>query len=298
MRIDPKLLIEFTAIAEERSFTDAARRLRVAQPWLSSRLRRLEKTIGFPLLTRTTRTVSLTEKGAELLAAASQVARAHERAERVIILLREGRSRQLRIGFAPYAKHVRERSELLDAFASSHPEVTLELEVGWSRSLLDKLGTGEIDLTFLVGDYDPERYRGLLLRRFGMALTMGRDHELAKMPSIQPHLLEGRTVEVYTRSLNAGLWEAMYGPLHRGGAILRERADLAEGVPDRVTDSTSIAAYLDFEQPVQSGGNVVRIPLDAPVAIPFSIVGRSENERGAAGDFWSLCGEFVSRDDR
>ena len=48
MRIDPRLIIEFTAVAEEASFAKAAARLRIAQPWLSARIRRLEELLGFP----------------------------------------------------------------------------------------------------------------------------------------------------------------------------------------------------------------------------------------------------------
>jgi DNA-binding transcriptional LysR family regulator len=53
----------FVAIAEDRSFTRAAERLWVAQPGLSSQIRRLETKLGITLFMRHTRGVDLTDAG-------------------------------------------------------------------------------------------------------------------------------------------------------------------------------------------------------------------------------------------
>ena len=61
-------LIAFAAVARERSFTRAAAQLGVSQSALSHTMRALEARLGVRLLTRTTRSVSLTEAGERLLA--------------------------------------------------------------------------------------------------------------------------------------------------------------------------------------------------------------------------------------
>src|SRR5208283_4403329 len=53
----------FVAIAEERSFTRAAERLWVAQPGLSTQMRRLEAELGVQLFERHTRGVDLSQAG-------------------------------------------------------------------------------------------------------------------------------------------------------------------------------------------------------------------------------------------
>jgi DNA-binding transcriptional LysR family regulator len=60
-------LTAFVAVAEERSFTRAAARLGLSQSALSQIVRRLEASLGLPLLTRTTRSVAPTEAGERLL---------------------------------------------------------------------------------------------------------------------------------------------------------------------------------------------------------------------------------------
>ncbi|MBB6469960.1 DNA-binding transcriptional LysR family regulator [Aminobacter lissarensis] len=60
-------LMWFKAVADEHSFTRAAARIGVAQSTLSHTIKRLETNMGIRLLTRTTRSVALTEAGERLL---------------------------------------------------------------------------------------------------------------------------------------------------------------------------------------------------------------------------------------
>lgn len=60
-------LLDFLAVARERSFTRAAAKLGVSQSALSHTLRALEERLGVRLLTRTTRSVAPTEAGERLL---------------------------------------------------------------------------------------------------------------------------------------------------------------------------------------------------------------------------------------
>src|SRR5437660_12845167 len=62
------VLSAFLAVAEERSFTRAAKRLEVSTSALSHAIRRLEEQIGVRLLARTTRSVLPTGAGEQLLA--------------------------------------------------------------------------------------------------------------------------------------------------------------------------------------------------------------------------------------
>ena len=68
MRDELSVLSAFLIVAEERSFTRAAKQLNISTSGLSHAIRRLEEQIGVRLLTRTTRSVSPTEAGEQLLA--------------------------------------------------------------------------------------------------------------------------------------------------------------------------------------------------------------------------------------
>lgn len=61
-------LYAFAAVAQTLSFTRAAARLGISQSTLSQTVRNLEEQLGARLLTRSTRSVALTEAGAQLMA--------------------------------------------------------------------------------------------------------------------------------------------------------------------------------------------------------------------------------------
>ena len=66
-RNDLNTLAVFLAVAEERSFTKAAKRLGVSPSAMSHAIRGLEEDLGVRLLSRTTRSVAPTEAGERLL---------------------------------------------------------------------------------------------------------------------------------------------------------------------------------------------------------------------------------------
>ena len=66
--VELRQLEAFVAVATELHFGRAAERLHMAAPTLSELIRRLERELGTPLFTRTTRRVAMTSAGAELLA--------------------------------------------------------------------------------------------------------------------------------------------------------------------------------------------------------------------------------------
>src|SRR4029450_826322 len=62
------VLSAFLAVAEDRSFTKASKRLGVSPSALSHAIRGLEERVGVRLLSRTTRSVSPTDAGEQLIA--------------------------------------------------------------------------------------------------------------------------------------------------------------------------------------------------------------------------------------
>jgi DNA-binding transcriptional LysR family regulator len=289
MRIDPRLVIEFAAVAEEASFAKAAGRLRIAQPWLSARIRRLEGLLGVSLLERTTRRVALTEEGRAFLDVARSVAAAADAANAVGSRLQRHNAQRLRIGAAPYTKIIRQRQRAIEGFVTRNRNISLELETGWSLALLDRLREGSIDLTFLVGAFDETIFESLTLRRFGVAITMSRSHPLAGNTSVTLADLAGQRIEVFTRSLNPGLWDDLYEPLLSLRPAFHEVPEMAEGPPDAMADARTVAAFFDFGTDSADAPQVVRLPLRSSKTVPFSLLRRRGFVSPASRAFWAAA---------
>jgi DNA-binding transcriptional LysR family regulator len=70
MNIQIRHIRSFIAVAQEKSFARAAKRLNVSQPALSQTIIQFEQDTGFPVFERTTRSVTLTPAGETVLAQA------------------------------------------------------------------------------------------------------------------------------------------------------------------------------------------------------------------------------------
>jgi DNA-binding transcriptional LysR family regulator len=96
-------LLAFVAVARERSFTKAAAKLGVVQSTLSHTIKRLELQMGLRLLTRTTRSVGLTEAGERLQASVAPRIEEIERDIAVLMSLRDKPSGTIRMTLSDHA---------------------------------------------------------------------------------------------------------------------------------------------------------------------------------------------------
>ena len=137
----------FLRVAEQQSFTRAAKDLAISQPALSRSIQRLEEELGQPVLERRTRSVVLTEAGTLLQARAQQVLAILEdtRAE----ITDDGQSGRVRVGaiptIAPYFL-----PNVLRRFAADFPKATVVVQEQTTDALVRSCTQGEIDLAILA----------------------------------------------------------------------------------------------------------------------------------------------------
>lgn len=143
MKEDFNDLVGFMTVARERNFTRAAAQMGVSQSALSRTVAGLERRMGLQLLTRTTRSVSLTEAGDRLLSA---IAPRFEEIEAEVDSLRamtNQPSGTVRITTTDYAakSYVWPR---LQSLLRQYPELKIELvnDYGLSDIVADRYDIG------------------------------------------------------------------------------------------------------------------------------------------------------------
>src|SRR3954463_8523557 len=181
----------FVAIAEERSFTRAAERLWVAQPGLSTQIRRLESELGIQLFDRHTRGVDLTEAGELFLERARAALAAADVARSTGHDLAEGLLGSVRLGIVTGAGWPG-TSALLGHFGRERPAVELTVVESYGGTLLRDLRDGRLDAMIApseLGSADLPRVR---LSREPWLVLAGRGHPLAGTGPVSAQELDGQ----------------------------------------------------------------------------------------------------------
>jgi DNA-binding transcriptional LysR family regulator len=176
--LDLDLLRSFVAVVDAGGFTRAGERVHRTQSTVSQQIRRLEQTLGGPLLHRDAKHIAPTEAGERLLSYARRLlALAEEARDAVSRPTGEG---VVRLGlpedFAAYRL-----TELLSEFARSHPGLRLNVRCGKSVNLRRALDRGELDLALVKRNADetggiaawPERLHWIASRRHPCDLRAG-----------------------------------------------------------------------------------------------------------------------------
>lgn len=144
----PNDLLIFARVAEAGSFSRAAERLGLPKSTVSRRITLLEDRLGERLMLRTTRRLTLTEFGRQLLEHAQQVA-AEVDAVKALSEHRQARpSGRLRVSMPSDFANLM-LTDMLAAFVALHPAVSLELDLSPRR--VDLLGEN-FDLALRMGD--------------------------------------------------------------------------------------------------------------------------------------------------
>ncbi len=152
--------IEFVlAIAEESSFTRAARRCHTVQSALSHQVAKLEDELGAALFERTSRRVRLTPAGEAFVRQAHVALDAARRIPDEVAAATGQVQGQLTIGAISALGHV-DIVALIAQFHTRYPQVEVRLMQGGSEALLERLRQGRLDVAF-VGLWQGERIEGV-----------------------------------------------------------------------------------------------------------------------------------------
>jgi DNA-binding transcriptional LysR family regulator len=183
-RFDLRQARAFLFVADELHFGRAAARLFMTQPALSRTIRSLEESVAVSLFERSTRRVRLTPAG-EAFAAECRLALGHlDRAAASARNAAEGREGRMRVGYMDFAINGR-LPQILKAFRSEHPQVTIDLEYIPTAMQHTALLEGRIDVGFVIGAFRGQDVLNQLVDEDDFVALLPEGHRLATRASIR-----------------------------------------------------------------------------------------------------------------
>jgi DNA-binding transcriptional LysR family regulator len=230
----------FVAVAEERHFGHAARRLHMAQPPLSQQIRQLEGELGLQLLKRTTRKVEATAAGAAYLERAREILRAVDDAAREAARIAAGRVGRLRVGCVGSATY-----SLLPSLARRLQAELPDVEFAFRGEMLSPdqataLHDDTLDLGLMRPLADTTGLTVTQVRRERLLVAVPREHRLAGRRRLRVNDLLGEGLVVHAGGGRA----AMHATVEDLFAAIGAQAEIAHQVAETSTLVTFVAAGL------------------------------------------------------
>jgi DNA-binding transcriptional LysR family regulator len=231
--MDFRQLRYFVAVAEELSFSGAARRLHISQPPLSMQVKSLETELGAALFNRNNRHVELTEAGTLFLEQARRALLHLERAGDVVRQAVKGEAGEIRIAFTASVPMFEAFPRIVQDFRGRHPAAKADLIHMSTGQQLQALADKTIDVGFLRPSIlfcPPPNIRVLNLWSDRLVAVLPVSHRLAQKQSPLPvAALSAEPFILFPRGLGCGLFEHVAVLASRAGFALQVGQEAREG---------------------------------------------------------------------
>jgi DNA-binding transcriptional LysR family regulator len=204
VNITIRQLQAFLEVADAASFTQAAKRMHIAQPALSQHVRDLESELGIRLFDRTTRRVELTEGGREFRSRAGKIVEDLDHATRYVHGYAERKRGRVTIAAPPLLSATILPWAIAD-FRDTFPGIQVSLAELPSDQIVEQVRSGKVDCglgTFRSGE--PDITSKVLCSDSLAAFSLGTN-PLSRQKRIVWHELENYPLIAMTRESNIRL---------------------------------------------------------------------------------------------
>lgn len=285
----------FHAVAEELSFSKAARRLRIAQPALSRAVQELETDIGSLLLERNRRAMRLTPGGEVLLRETGFLFERLDDAVRRVRRAAAGEDGELRLGYiGPPTRAF--LGGILKAYHRRYPGVTIVLEERTPERVWEMVSKGRLSvgLTRPVLAHEALGLQSLLLCRERLCAAMPADHPLAGSETLAWGELADEPIVLLARREGAGSHDTILAACAAAGFAPRiAHTPSVIGTILRYVEAGSGIGIVP-ESVTPETPDVTLIPLVPTETLPVVMVWSREGDDPAVTAFRGIVEEWLA----
>lgn len=177
----------FLAVAENKSFSRAAEKLRRTQPAISQAIRKLEVEIGEALFDRSSRDGSLTDAGALLVDYAEKLLNLRDEAKSAITELQQLHSGKLAIAANEFTTMYLLR--VLEQFRRQSPMIKVAVQRSLASQIAQEVQNHKVELGVLSFRPEMPGLRSIAVYRDELAFIVHPRHPLASAKEAQIHQL-------------------------------------------------------------------------------------------------------------
>jgi DNA-binding transcriptional LysR family regulator len=285
----------FIAVASNLSFSEASRRLHVAQPAISQTILDLEEELGVKLLLRTGRGVELTAAGKAFFAEAKEVMLRADGASKAAQRASRGETGCLRIGFLPCAAGPFIPA-LIKSYRKKFPNVDVQLRDMNTEQQLKAFEDGKIDIGF-ARPFSRERakeFRTEVVYEDHLEIVLPAGHALAKKSVVDLKEVSGETFVEYYRRGSPALFGEVYATCRKAGFSPKAILEFEEmsSVILAVESGLGVSLTLGFFRGLLSPGSVLRQIKPASSKIPLCAIWPADSQESVLESF---LGELRAR---
>lgn len=139
---------EFVILAEERNYLVAADMLYSTQATLSRHIMAMEKELGFPLFTRSTKKIELTQEGSRFLVYARRAMKLQDNYLAELECAKRSMSESLTVGYNALVAFYR-FTDKLTQFMTDHPKIPIKMMEDDTEILIKAVLNGSCDIAFI-----------------------------------------------------------------------------------------------------------------------------------------------------
>jgi DNA-binding transcriptional LysR family regulator len=179
---DHKLKV-FCIVAETKSFSKASEIIRLTQPAVSLQIQALEETYGTKLFNRSGCVITLTPPGEMLYKYAKEISNLYAAAEKEIGTVTGLVKGVISVGASSTIGNYVIPSVVAD-FRRKYPKVGVHIHVGNTKSVIEFLNAGSVDIGLVEGEVNKQKLIIEKLIPDEMVFVMSPYHHLAKKSTI------------------------------------------------------------------------------------------------------------------
>lgn len=292
MFTDVKKLKIFVAIVEEGSFTGAAERLNMAQPWVSVQLKQLEDLLDLNLVERSKgKLVKPSASGRELYPIAKKLLASCAAASEEIGGLRHRNRGKLVLGVDPITLYIPERNHLIAQFMAQAKDTDLQIVSRFPTDLFEGLRNGDFDMILTSLPCPDADVEVMPLYEYPLHLLVPKEH-VAEYDAHGAEGLAGSEILTLPDSYHPGMFSWLRTVLGPAGVKWHECPETSFEALIRYAAMMGIATLSpDFSDAMPEMRSLMEIrPLrGTPLPVRWGLMRRGGYRKKAPESFWRMA---------